>query len=334
MAKPVLRPDAKPIKVYNEALCVYLYDEAHADTLRQLMSDAAYPGVDPAKSFFENLSVPAFGAAVAERGLAVSYLLEQDDPIVAEVIVGPPLTEDELSIGAWHEPQRVLLDLPSGRLCVESANTVPLEQSRKEDKGVRVEVPPGKYVLTLYRVNDGQLRGKKYRGPDEVIVLTPQVAASPPLNGPILKVPVVDELSKVVGAYTTDGRTFQGQMFCGYFWDPVVLNLDRSAIERLGLKDGTLIRVTLEKMVFTAIYLGDLKPAEANKVWPKEKLDAFAKKNKEVGFALWTERRTRIESPVHLCLAIHRYEGKKAMPTRLHGHWVPIAGEMLAETFE
>src|SRR5690554_5548585 len=103
--KGTIRPSATRLRVYNEGLCVYLHDEGAGDELRNMMQSKSFRGVSPEKTFFENLSVRAFGQAVARKGLALAYTLEQDDEVEVEVVAGAALTESELSVARWLEPQ-------------------------------------------------------------------------------------------------------------------------------------------------------------------------------------------------------------------------------------
>jgi hypothetical protein len=122
---PVIRPDAQRVWVYNEGLCVYLHDAGHTGRLRGMLAGGRYGAANPDQDFFSNLSEPTFGAAVAADGLAAAYELLQDDEVVTEVAVGPPLTDAELAVARWWPPQRALLDLPTGRLRVDTPNTMP-----------------------------------------------------------------------------------------------------------------------------------------------------------------------------------------------------------------
>ena len=64
---------------------------------------------------------------MSERGLAFAFELEQHDEIEIEVVVGPPLTSEQLADAHWMQPQLTWLRLPSGRLRVDMPNTMPVD---------------------------------------------------------------------------------------------------------------------------------------------------------------------------------------------------------------
>jgi hypothetical protein len=149
-----------------------LHDAGHTERLRKMLASGKYGAANPDRDFFSNLSELEFGAAVAAEGLAAAYELQQDDEVVTKVAVGQPLTKAELAIARWWPLQRALLDLPTGPLRVDTPNTMPLDPDEQDDKGAIVTVPPGRYILMLYRIDLDAMRREevtKYRGPEEEI---------------------------------------------------------------------------------------------------------------------------------------------------------------------
>src|SRR5262245_11626640 len=110
----VIRAAARRVEVYNEGLCVYLHDEGHQPRLREMIASGKYGQAGAGNTFYDNLSEPEFGMAVAKKRLALAYELQQDDEVAVEVAVGPPLTTKELAVARWLPPQRAKLDLPTG----------------------------------------------------------------------------------------------------------------------------------------------------------------------------------------------------------------------------
>src|SRR5687768_11199167 len=110
--KPVVRSDATAVEIYNEGLCVYLYDETQAEEIKRLIASGKYGATKSDETFHANLSVSKFGKHIAQYGLALSYELQQDDEISLEIAVGDALSEEELSVARWLDPQTAYLHIP------------------------------------------------------------------------------------------------------------------------------------------------------------------------------------------------------------------------------
>src|SRR5687767_8788959 len=102
---PVIRADATVARVYNEGLCVYLFDEAAGPTLEKMISSGDFKGTALSSNLYDNLQDKELAREVARQGLAVVYGLRQDDEIHAEVGVGAALTKAELQAGHWLKSQ-------------------------------------------------------------------------------------------------------------------------------------------------------------------------------------------------------------------------------------
>ena len=124
--KAEVRTGAQRLHVYNEGHCVYVHDEEHDDEIRAMLASGEYGEVSN-NNFYDNLNTLPFGAVVSKRGLAFAFELEQDDEIEIEVVVGPPLKSEQLADAHWMQPQLTWLRLPSGRLPVDTPNTMPLD---------------------------------------------------------------------------------------------------------------------------------------------------------------------------------------------------------------
>jgi hypothetical protein len=79
---------------------------------------------------------------LTRQGLVVGNSLQQDDDFEIAIHVGEPLTEDELAVARWLEPQTAFLRLPSGRLCVESNDASRIGPEQPTEQGARLDVPP------------------------------------------------------------------------------------------------------------------------------------------------------------------------------------------------
>lgn len=327
-----IRPSATPVHVYNEGLCVYLHDEGNTEVLRKMLGGGKYPGCTSQENFFANLSQPKFSKDVAAKGLAVAYTLEQDDEISAEVGVGPPLDEQELSVGRWLEPQYARLSLPTGRLRIDSPNTMPLDPDEKQDPGHIVEVPPGDYLLTLYRIDWDELPRaglKKYKGPQEFILLTPlkdakKIKAKP--AGPILEFTFRKPDPSWKDKQVASGK-FTGKLIFAGYWEMFAVNLDRGAAKKLGLQPGSRLQFACDKFKLDGLYLGDMSRADFTQFYTKDRLDRELEKYKEFALSEWGKFGGK------QVLQFARYKSTRAVPERLHEVWTVATGIVLPETW-
>jgi hypothetical protein len=325
----VIRPDAQRVEVYNEGLCVYLHDAGNTDRLRGMLASGRYGAANPDEDFYSNLSEPAFGAAVAADGLAAAYELCQDDPVATEVAVGGPLTDAELAVARWWPPQRALLDLPTGQLRIDTPNTMPLDPDEPGDPGAVVTVPPGRYVLMLYRIDEDAMRReevKKYKGPEEFLLLVPAGQADP-IEGasPILPYPEAPEDLSWVGAYAIDGKAFTCQVNFWDYWEWVRVNLDVAAAQQLGLHCGSVLRLRATRMTIDAIFLGDWERPEYLLRYGQDRLDRQLAGRREVAMGGWQAFGD------NTVLSFFRFRAARAVPEKYHETWIPATGEVLAE---
>ncbi len=320
-----IRPGGRRFEVYNEALCVYLYDESHTETLRKLIDNKG----NPHETFYDNLSTPAFAKAVAAKHLALAYELQQDDEVFVEVIVGPPLTDNELAVARWLPVQRSQLSLPSGRMRIDSPNTMPLDEEDPEDNGAVCEVPADDYVFNLYRVDwtDCERDGIKYKGPGEVIVLSPFTDAETIEDGPvILEFPEAVEDESWIGQYSIDKTRFDCQVNFWDYWEFLWINLEHDAAAALGLTCGSILRLRVDKMTFDLVYLDDVARDDYLSRVGKSAFDATMADRPEIALGGWMEKGGR------QILGFYRTKAVKSVPAKYHEIWTPASGEVLAES--
>ncbi len=330
-AWPGIRPGAQSVDVYNEGLLVYLLDEANLPVLEQ-------SGADFQSGFAEDeADVDPQLKKLAKDGIYGAYELIQDDEVSVEIVVGPPLTKKELAVGRWHKPQKAFLRLPSGKLRVDTPNTLPIHDEPTDPPGV-VNVPPGDYVLTLYRLhwddlrNDGLICGgedgepqRLWHGPQEVIVLTP-LAEAKPVRGiqSYLRFPQPDS-AVWKGKYEIEGQTFRGLAMTQYWWDNIHVNLDCPAQAALGLQPGMSFRLELKGFVFDVIFYGDAEPVQTMRLeWAK----ALANGRPEFGVAF---RLIGVPDGDHY-ITFPRVVSTKAFPT--HERWLPATLTLSPERYE
>lgn len=278
------RPDAQRVEVYNEGLAVYLHDPANAAAILAANPQSVLTMSDIAPSKDKALK------KIVEEGLLVTYYLRQDDSIVVDVTVGSPLDKAEIKALSKQgvplmKPSQTVISIPSGRLRIDTANTFRLsEESRAyaeeyekehgrppadddlgafglEEASGEITVPPGDYVLTLYRVHFEEMEDTDeddngYDGPGEFITLTPVNEIERPK-----RIPAVIEYGagypRIVGlhAWKIDGDTFYGRVIGGG-----ITNFSWKHAEAMGIRRGQHLRLRHENKDYDAVYLGGIEP--------------------------------------------------------------------------
>jgi hypothetical protein len=237
-----LRAGGQRVDVENSGLEVWLYDEANREAIAKAGAPEEGAGGMP----------PRFGQS-AKKGLIVGYSMEGDGAVDPEIHVGKAFTEQELSAGRWLEPQTALLKIPSGVLCIESNDASRVGPEEPGAKGATVKVPPGDYRLTLIRADHEALdrEGIEWKGPNEIVLLTPGGKASD----------AIDELlpfenrrdTSWVGKYTIAGTKAEVLAWFSDYWDTFFVNLDNAGCRKLGLTPGRHFRTTVPKAGLTMI---------------------------------------------------------------------------------
>lgn len=233
--KPRAREGGTDLSLFNSGLEVWLYDDANADAIRAsgAMDFSGLTGGEGTGETFGQLT---------QRGLIVGYSLLQDDELEVSVYVGDPLTPAELAVAHWLEPQTAFLRLPSGMLCVEPNDSCRVGPEEPTDTGGMVKVPAGDYRVTLYRVDYEALsrEQREWRGPQEIIVLTPGGTPADAANDLLPFQPRRD--LTWVGKYEISGNKANGLAWFGDYWDTCVLNIDSAAAKQLSLVPGSYFR--------------------------------------------------------------------------------------------
>ena len=222
------------LRIPNSGLEVWLYDEANRAAIRRpTPKDKGFGGMPPQVEKH------------TRRGVLVGYSLAQDDDLDIEISVGPPLTARKLSAARWLEPQTAFLRLPSGLLCVESNDASRLGPEKPGEKGATLELPPGDYKLTLYRIDYEAMRreGLAWEGPQERIVLTPGGTTADAADGLL---PFEERRDTGwIGKYSIAAGRAEALVWCADGWDTFTLNLDAGAVAELGLRPGRFFRTTI-----------------------------------------------------------------------------------------
>lgn len=143
-----IRPDSITAEFYNDGPVIFFYDDQNQEAIRAISPSIldGYGNSDINSELFE----------VAEKGLLVVYCLYQDDEMAIELVVGEPLSnEEKQAFGSSKPEQRAYLNLPSGKLAIESYNNLRLsiEFDPHEEPGALLDVPAGEYILSIYSLD-------------------------------------------------------------------------------------------------------------------------------------------------------------------------------------
>ena len=243
-----LRPDARYAEVFNSGMEVWLYDAAHREKLK---SSGAF------ETELETAELETRMREFAQQGLIMAYQLMQDDSLSIAVAVGKPLSDQELGVARWLEPQKAFLRLPSGKLVVESSDALTIRSEEPSDKGAALSVPAGDYLATLYRIDHDGLEADEleWRGPNEFIVLTPGAAAKP-VSGQPAFLPWAPR-GPGEARWSVEAGSYKGVALVHDADTTIEVAIDPAGAERLGLTDGALARLSVPGLGLecTLIYL-------------------------------------------------------------------------------
>lgn len=339
-AAPILvREGARRIEIYNEGLCVYLYDAAHRDAIVAAggwelvnLGLGHPPPKDPRLDAF------------ARTGMLVAYELRQDDSIVVDVLVGTPPDAKELKRFKglkWKKPQTARIALPSGRLWIDTPNSCRINPDEEPaEPGGEVSVPPGEYVLTLHRVDwdavDDEI-AEDYPGPGEVVTLTPAAEMKlPKTAGWALPYPVPGANLSWVGKYTAGDGVFNGLVNFWDYWEYFRINLDTAAFDRLGLGFGSLLEMEVGKPSrrFVVAFLGDEWNATAlascKILFGHDAMTRPLAGEPEVAYAFWQRKDPALPETL-MCM---RVKAGEAVDKACHGKWTKATLKVLPQRLE
>lgn len=279
-AKAILS-DSTMVTVYNDGPLAFVYDEASAETIYtsnmlllqgfsrdEILKDAAW-------------------CELAGRGLIFAYELFQDDELCVEIRSGSPLTQKEMGKLPWLAPQKTFLSLPSGKLRIDSYNSLPVDDSYDDSPGAIVELTPGNYIVNLHRLDQHAVSHELSAASREVLIFQPTKRIKPPSEAQALILyPRTSNVEETENYRIVNGD-FHGQIL---FPDPsgsFIINMDRATAQQLGLKSRTSFSVEVSELnkSFRALYLssddmmeyaiGNLKIEEGPKKGPEFVLGCF-----------------------------------------------------------
>jgi hypothetical protein len=308
--RPSVRDGCTRLKIFNSGLEVWCYDEANREVI--CSSGAMNFGTKGADRKFRTL---------AKEGTLVGYSLLQDDELDIMVYGGAPLTAAELAIGRWLEPQTALLRLPSGKLCVESNDASRIGPDEPGEKGAFVEVPPGDYRLTLYRIDYEALAREKleWEGPQEIIVLAP---GGKPADAAEDLLPFEPRReASWIRNYKINGNRAEAQAWFSDYWDTFLVNLDSEAGTRLSLIPGTYFRTEVPSLGITIVCAFGTSWNEARRVPPPEGVSLD-----EYGYAAFSPMSEWNGAEALFC---RRERAAKRIEVEHHNLWIPAVVEVL-----
>ncbi|MGH8120436.1 MAG: hypothetical protein ACRESK_07470 [Gammaproteobacteria bacterium] len=258
---------------------------------------------------------------LTQQGMIVGYSLMQDDELDIEVHVGDPFTDSELAIARWLDPQHALLQLPSGRLCVESNDASRVGPEEPTDKGAQVDLPAGDYMLTLYRIDYEALSREKldWRGPQEVIVLTPGGTKADAAADLLPFQPRRD--TTWIGKYQIKGQRAEALAWFHDYWDTFVVNLDLAAASRLSLTPGKYFRTHVPTAKITLISSFGKSWTEAQRLRPPADIPLD-----EYGYAAFSPMSDWDGAEALFC---RRERAKTRIEDEQHNLWLPAVVEVL-----
>lgn len=310
-----IRKGVQHVEVYNEGLIVYLYDPANAEAIVAANPRSVLEVCDVEYSKDKALK------QLVKDGLFVAYELDQDDPVVVDIVVGEPLTKEEMkrSGAKWMKPLTAVLSIRSGRLRIDSPNTFRLSKEARfhaqmytekhgkppkdsdhkafglTDPSGEAKVPAGEYLLTLHRVDfDGFDEDEEWEGPCEVITLTPLTEANRPkkLHPIIPHSTSRNYYENQTAAWVRDG-VFEGRVL-----GSKLVNMMQRHTDQLGLRRGQRLRLSVDDRTYDVVYLAGvdplLRPNLFELVYP-DRLAALEEKEPELlRAAVFTESITHL----------------------------------------
>lgn len=236
-----LMASAQRVKVFNSGLEVWLYDPSFRAPLK---ASGAFE-TDAGEGVFEKAM-----RGFVQKGRIMAYSLMQDDSIDVAVSVRKPLAPAELGSIPWREPQVGFLRLPTGRLVIESNDSLTLRKLKPTDPGAEITVPPGDYLVTLYRVDWDALAEDEieWDGPSEFITLTSGAMAKPVRGQPAVlawEKPESNDASwKIEGGLYAGAAIFDDDLMA------MRIAIGQEGVSQLGLLDRSVTLLSVPELNF------------------------------------------------------------------------------------
>lgn len=246
-----MRENAVRIELYNDGDVIFLYDSSFQGSLRE---------TEAVKVLLEDVEDRAKRLKALEAsGQIAAYELLQDDSRRIELAVGAPLTTKEKKHASWFKAQKTVLRVPSGKLRIESTNSLTIGEGEPTEEGATVDIPSGDYLLTLERVNWEAMNEDHTDRPDlptEFISLLPLDQAKPQKAKPFLSWGgVVGEKARWESEWVVKQGAFLGKAKTTWS-NELAINLTPAAAQKLGAKVGSVLHLAGEGVATDFVYYG------------------------------------------------------------------------------
>jgi hypothetical protein len=250
-----LSPHAIRCQPYTDGPWCFAYDPAHVERLNELRAYEALLG------FASGVDADHRLEELSDAGLVVAWELPADF-VVVDVLVGKKLTSGQKAKAEWLDPQASSLSVPSGRLRVETLNSLSFGPDEPTDEGCELKVAPGDYDVLLHRVNWAlmdEVRDDRSALPTDVLVLQP--AKKKPRRR-AARLSLAEALGED-GAWLVEGTltdsAFHGTTHAHAYDASIVhVNLRGAHAERMGLRFGHSIRLRAGGVALTVPFTGYL----------------------------------------------------------------------------
>jgi hypothetical protein len=257
--KKWLRRSSVSFALQNDSNVVYLYDESN----RRAINEGEFGRLGP-DAFTQ---APEVLEDLAHQGMLQVIDVEKGALLRGEIASGPAPKREELKAFRWRKRQVGLIRLPTGKLCMETANSQrigPEDYQTGEDEGLVLRVAPGEYTLTWYEVAYEALSDEQINegtGPRNFVTLTPR--GQTPKSAPVVQTQAAPAIAPSTPRSirpVVKGRVFHGAVQANEFLGMANgrSDLDRAAARKMRLGYGMRLQIDAGGRRVEAVYLGDL----------------------------------------------------------------------------
>jgi len=304
---------SKRAAFYNEGPVVFLYDGSYAAAIRE-------SGAEVLEGFSESSADDPALTELAARGELVLYELFQDDEVEIEVIVADKITPDERArLSAHVRLPTGWIRLPTGKLFLDSYNTLRAGYEEATDKGATLSLPAGDYSVTVYQCDN--VAAEKSEHPHDVLLLRP-LKRKPTARRPAILCDTYTAPPPAEGGIgygkVTDG-VFNGLIRFISGTHIFAVNMDPQAAEALGMQAGKGITFEIADggLTIPGVYMG----GTGNEYQSALPIVEEREKNAvELARVSWGAR----EGFDGILLICTRTRRRASVPQAFFGSWMPV----------
>ena len=308
-----VRNASKRAAFYNEGPVVFIYDGSHVSAIRE-------SGAEILEGYGERTADDPALIELASRGQLLLYELFQDDEVEIELIVADKISADERArLSAHTRCPAGWIWLPTGRLFLDSYNTLRAGNEEITDQGATVAVPSGHYSVVVY-LGNGEL-AENSDHPQDVLLLRPlkrkPTGRRPAIIRDRTSAPQSAEVGVGYGKITDN--VFNGLVYFIPDTDLFAVNMDPQTKDSLHLRAGSTFSFEIAggELVLPAVYLGDTT-REYEDALPGIELQE--KTAAELARVSWGAR----DNFDGLLLVCKRTRRNAAVPEAFFGNWTPV----------